>query len=220
LTKKLIDRVDRYVEALCAPQDAVLVENLKNAERAGLPAINVSPNEGKLLSLLTKVSGARRVLEIGTLGGYSTTWLARALPPDGKVITLEVDPRNADVARKNLKLAGLDERVEVRVGNAADAMRKMAAAGEGPFDLVFIDADKPQYLEYLKLALELARSGSLILADNVIRNGRALDPSPSDANARGVKAFNEAMAAHPRLESIILPIYRDELDGLSISRVK
>jgi predicted O-methyltransferase YrrM len=220
IDEKLIDRVDRYVEALCAPQDAVLAENLKNAERAGLPSINVSPNEGKLLYLLAKVSGARHILEIGTLGGYSTTWLARALPPGGKLITLEVDPTNADVARKNLRLAGLEGQVEVRVGNAAETMRQMAASREGPFDLVFIDADKPRYVEYLRLALELTQSGSLILADNVIRNGRVLEASPGDANARGAKAFNDVMAAHPRLESIILPIYRDKLDGLSISRVK
>jgi len=220
IDEKLIDRVDRYVEALCAPQDAVLIENLKNAERAGLPAIHVSPNQGKLLYLLAKIAGARRILEIGTLGGYSTTWLARALPPDGTLITLEVDPKNAEVARKNLQLAGLDGRMEVRVGNAAETMRQMAATGEDPFDLVFIDADKPRYLEYLRLALELTQSGSLILADNVIRNGRVLDAFPADANARGAKAFNDMMAAHPRLESIILPIYRDKLDGLSISRVK
>ena len=144
IDQKLIDRVDHYVEALCAPQDAVLVENLKNAERAGLPAINVSPSEGKLLYLLTKISGARRVLEIGTLGGYSTTWLARA-SPEGRVITLDVDPKNAEVARKNLKLANLDAKVEVRVGEAAETMRHMTASGEGPFDLVFIDADKPRY---------------------------------------------------------------------------
>ena len=160
------------------------------------------------------------MLEIGTLGGYSTTWLARALPPEGKLITLEVDPRNAEVARSNLKLAGLDDRVEVRVGDAAEIMRQMAAAGEGPVDLVFIDADKPRYVEHLRLALELTQSGSLILADNVILNGRVLETSPSDANVRGAKAFNDAMAAHPRLESVILPIYRDKLDGLSISRVK
>jgi predicted O-methyltransferase YrrM len=220
IDEKLIDRVDRYVEALCAPQDAVLAKNLKNAEQAGLPAINVSPNEGKLLYLLAKISGARRILEIPTLGGYSTTWLARAIPPDGQLITLEVDPRNAEVARKNLRLAGRDGQVEVRVGNAAETMRQIASAGEGPFDLVFIDADKPRYVEYSRLALELTRSGSLILADNVIRNGRVLDAAPSDANARGAKDFNDAMAAHPRLESVILPIYRDKLDGLSISRVK
>jgi predicted O-methyltransferase YrrM len=196
------------------------MENLKNAERAGLPSINVSPNEGKLLYRLTKISGARRILEIGTLGGYSTTWLARALPTGGKLISLEVDPKSVGVARSNLRLAGLESQVEVRVGNAAETKRQMADAAKGPFDLVFIDADKPRYIEYLKLALELTLPGSLILADNVIRNGRVLELSPTDANARGAKAFNDAMAAHPRLESAILPIYRDKLDGLSISRVK
>lgn len=220
INEKLIDRVDHYVEALCAPQDTVLIENLKNAAQAGLPAINVSPSEGKLLYLLAKISGARRVLEIGTLGGYSTTWLARAIPPEGKLITLEVDLKNAEVARKNLELAGLNGRVEVRVGNAAETMRQLAVAGEDPFDLVFIDADKPRYPEYLRLALELTRTGSLILADNVIRNGRVMEAFPTDANARGAKAFNEEIAAHPRLESVILPIYRENLDGLSISRVK
>ena len=220
IDEQLIDRVDRYVEALCAPQDAVLVENLESAGAAGLPTINVSPSEGKLLYLLAKISRALRILEIGTLGGYSTTWLARALPPGGKVITLELDPKNAEVAQRNLKRAGLDAQVEVRVGPAAEAMRKMAASGEAPFDLIFIDADKPGYVEYLHLAVELSRPGSLILADNLLRNGRVLEENPDDANARGVKAFNEAMAAHPRIESIILPIYRDKLDGLSISRVK
>jgi predicted O-methyltransferase YrrM len=220
IDEELVDRVDRYIEALFAREDAVLSKNRENARLAGLPSINVSPNEGKLLYLLAKISGARRVLEVGTLGGYSTTWLARALPPDGKVITLEVDPKNVEVARKNLRLAGLDARVEVRAGNAADTMRQMVAAAEDPFDLVFIDADKPRYVEYLKLALELTRPSSLILADNVIRNGRVLEASPGDPNARGAKAFNEALAADPRLESIILAIYRDKLDGLSISRVK
>jgi predicted O-methyltransferase YrrM len=220
IDEQLIDRVDRYVEALCAPQDAVLVENLESAGAAGLPTINVSPSEGKLLYLLAKISRALRILEIGTLGGYSTTWLARALPPGGKVITLELDAKNAEVAQRNLKRARLDAQVEVRVGPAAEAMRKMAASGEAPFDLIFIDADKPGYVEYLHLAVELSRPGSLILADNLLRNGLVLEENPADANARGAKAFNEAMAAHPRLESIILPIYRDKLDGLSISRVK
>ena len=220
IDEKLAGRVDHYIEALFAPQDAVLAENLKNAERAGLPSISVSPNEGKLLYLLAKISGARRIFEIGTLSGYSTTWLARALPPGGKLITLEVDPRHAEVARKNLALAGLDGQVEVRLGNAAETMRQMAASGESPFDLVFIDADKPRYVEYFRLALELTRSGSLILADNLIRGGRVLEAAAGDPNARGAKDFNEALAADPRLESIILPIYRDKLDGLSITRVK
>lgn len=220
IDEQLIDRVDRYVEALCAPQDAVLAENLKNAAAAGLPAINVSPTQGKLLYLLAKIGGARRILEIGALGGYSTTWLARALPRDGKAITLEVDPKHAEVSRRNLKLAGLDAQVEVRVGDAAESLRKMIAAGEPPFDLIFIDADKPRYAEYLRLAVEVSRSGTVILADNLLRNGRVLEENPIDTNDRGAKAFNDAMAAHPRLESIILPIYRDKLDGLSISRVK
>ena len=220
IDEQLIDRVDRYVEALCAPQDAVLAENLKNAAAAGLPAINVSPTQGKLLYLLVKIGGARRILEIGALGGYSTTWLARALPRDGKAITLEVDPKHAEVSRRNLKLAGLDVQVEVRVGDAAESLRKMIAAGEPPFDLIFIDADKPRYAEYLRLAVEVSRSGTVILADNLLRNGRVLEENPTDTNDRGAKAFNDAMAAHPRLESIILPIYRDKLDGLSISRVK
>jgi predicted O-methyltransferase YrrM len=220
IDEKLAGRVDRYIEALFARQDAVLVENLKNAGLAGLPSISVSANEGKLLYLLAKISGARRILEIGTLAAYSTTWLARALPPEGKVVTLEVDPKNAEVARKNLALTGLDGQVEVRVGNAAETMRQMASGRQRPFDLVFIDADKPRYVEYLRLALELTRPGSLILADNLIRSGRVLEAAPSDPNARGAKDFNEALAADPRLESIILPIYRDKLDGLSISRVK
>lgn len=220
IDEQLIDRVDRYVEALCAPRDTALEQNLKNAAAAGLPAINVSPSEGKLLYLLAKISGARHILEIGALGGYSTTWLARALPHGGTAVTLEVDPKHAEVTRANLKLAGLDAQVEVRVGNAAESMRKMVAAGEPPFDLIFVDADKPRYVEYLRLAVELSRSGTLILADNLLRNGRVLEQEPADVNARGAKAFNEAMAAHPRLESIILPIYRDKLDGLSISRVK
>jgi predicted O-methyltransferase YrrM len=220
IDEQLIDRVDRYVEALCAPRDAALEQNLKNAAAAGLPAINVSPSQGKLLYLLAKISGAHRILEIGALGGYSTTWLARALPRDGRAITLEVDAKHAEVTRGNLKLARLDAQVEVRVGDAAESMRKMIAAGEPPFDLIFVDADKPRYVEYLRLAVELSRSGTLILADNLLRNGLVLDDHPSDVNARGAKAFNEAMAAHPRLESIILPIYRDKLDGLSISRVK
>jgi predicted O-methyltransferase YrrM len=220
INEQLIDRVDRYVEALCAPQDAVLAENLENAAAAGLPAINVSPSQGKLLYLLARISGAARILEIGALGGYSTTWLARALPHDGRAITLEVDPKHAEVTRGNLKLAGLNAQVEVRVGDAAESMRKMVAAGQPPFDLIFIDADKPRYVEYLRLAVELSRSGTVILADNLLRNGRVLEKNPADANDCGAKAFNEAMAADPRLESIILPIYRDKLDGLSISRVK
>ncbi len=218
--EQLAVKVDGYIETLFNPPDAALLHNLKDAESSGLPTINVSPNEGKLLYLLAKIARAKRVLEIGTLGGYSTTWLARALPVEGKVITLELDLKHAEVARKNLARAGVADRVEVRVGRATETLRQMISEHEAPFDLIFIDADKPGYVEYLELALQLAHDGTVILADNVIRNGRALNPQPGDANARGVQAYNESMAARPELESIILPIIRENLDGLSISIVK
>jgi len=218
--QELAVKVDKYIEHLLNPHDEVLAENLQNAQEAGLPTVNVSPNEGKLLYLLAKMAGAKRVLEIGTLGGYSTTWLARALPADGKVITLEWDQKHAEVAWKNLDRAGVADRVEVRVGRAVDVLRRMIAQGEAPFDLIFIDADKASYVEYLDLSLQLARAGTVILADNVIRNGRVLDAQPDNDAARGAKAYNESMAARPELESIILPIIRQNLDGLSISIVK
>lgn len=217
---QLLERLDAYVETLFASQDEGLLESLKAADSAGLPSINVSPSQGKLMYLLAKLAGARRILEIGTLGGYSTTWLARALPAKGKVITLELSPRNAEVAQANFERAGVADRVEIRVGAGADSLKKMIATGEEAFDFVFIDADKPGYLEYLRLTLELSHPGTLILADNLLRNGLVLEDDPADENARGVKAFNEAIAAHPRLESIVLPIYREQIDGLSISLVK
>ena len=218
--EQLATKVDHYIEHLLNPQDEALIQNLKNAQAADLPTINVSPNEGKLLYLLAKMAGARRVLEIGTLGGYSTTWLARALPADGKVITLELDEKHAAVARSNLARAGVADRVEVRVGRALETMRRMFDQHEAPFDLIFIDADKPSYMEYLDLSLQLSHAGTVILADNLIRNGRVLDAHPSDEAARGAQAFNNALAANQHLESIILPIIRANLDGLSISIVK
>jgi len=218
--EQLAVRVDQYIEHLLNPHDESLAQNLQNAQAADLPTINVSPNEGKLLYLLTKIAGAKRVLEIGTLGGYSTTWLARALPADGQVITLELDQKHADVARKNLQRAGVADRVEVRVGRASETLRAMIDQHAAPFDLIFIDADKAGYVEYLDLTLRLSHAGTVILADNLIRNGRVLDQPPGDENARGAKAYNESMAARPELESIILPIIRQNLDGLSISIVK
>jgi len=217
--EKLAQQVDGYIEGLFVPHDEALAQGLKDAEAAGLPSINVSANEGKLLYLIAKMAQARRVLEIGTLGGYSTTWLARALPSDGKVITLELDQKHADVARKNLDRTGVGAKVEIRVGRASDSLQKMIAQGEAPFDLIFIDADKPGYVEYLNLALQLAHPGTVILADNLIRNGCVMDNHPGDESARGAKAYNDALARQPRLESIILPILRENLDGLSISIV-
>ncbi len=218
--EQLAVRIDKYIEHLFNPRDEALAQNLQNAQAADLPTINVSPNEGKLLYCIAKMIGAKRVLEIGTLGGYSATWLARALPAGGKVITLELDPKHAEVARQNLARAGVAEQVEVRVGRATETLRQMIDAREVPFDLIFIDADKAGYIEYLDLSLHLSRAGTVILADNLIRNGRVIDDRPADEAARGVKAFNEALAANPRLDSIILPIIRTNLDGLSISIVE
>jgi caffeoyl-CoA O-methyltransferase len=220
LSEMLVERIDRYVEHLFVTPDATLDQNLRDAEAAGLPPINVSANEGKLLYLIAKIAGAGRVLEVGTLAGYSTTWLARALPPGGKIITLEVDPKHAAVARKNLDRSVPDVDVDVRVGPASDLLRRMIDGRERAFDVVFIDADKPSYVEYLDLSLQLSHPGTIILADNVIRHGEVTHAEPVDENARAAKAFNEAIAKHPRLESIVLPIIRDKVDGLSISIVK
>lgn len=220
ITSQLAQQVDDYIKHLLVPHDEALEQGLKDAEAAGLPSINVSANEGKLLYLIAKMAKAKRVLEIGTLGGYSTAWLARALPSDGKLITLELDQKHAEVARKNLDRAGVSDRVEIRIGRAIDSLKQMSEQHEAAFDVIFIDANKNDYVEYLNLSLQLAHTGAVILADNLIRNGRALEKNPPDDNGRGAKAYNEAMAANPRLDSIILPIIRNNLDGLSISIVK
>ncbi len=216
----LLDRVDRYIEELLVPPDPALRQGLDDAAAAGLPDIAVSPNEGKLLHLAARLVRPRRILEIGTLGGYSTTWLARALEPGGRLVTLEIDAHHAEVARRNLARAGVGERVEVRVGPATATLRAMIAGGEAPFDVIFIDADKESYPEYLELSLQLSRPGTLIMADNVIRNGSVLEPASADPRARGARAFNERIAREARLDSIILPIMRGHLDGVSISIVK
>jgi predicted O-methyltransferase YrrM len=219
-TEGLLERINSYVEELFAPLDDVLERNLKAAHDAGLPAINVSAAQGKLLYLLTRIAGARRVLEIGTLGGFSTTWLARAVPAGGRVVTLEVDPAHANIARRNLEGAAPGVTIDVRVGDAAGSLHDMIADGEPPFDLVFIDADKPRYVEYLDLALRLSRPGTVILADNVIRHGLVMDETAGDESGRGARAYNAAIAAQPRLDSIVLPILRDNVDGLAISIVR
>jgi caffeoyl-CoA O-methyltransferase len=220
LNEQLVERIDRYIEDLFTPADAALLENLKDAEAAGLPDINVSPNQGHLLYLLVKIAGAKRVLEIGTLGGYSTTWLARALPRDGVLITLELEPEHAQVARRSIERAGLGSMVEIRVGPAKEALRDLIHSGGEPFDVIFIDADKTGYVEYLDLSLQLSHPGTIILADNVIRNGQVLDENAKDPSDRGIRAYNQAIARHTRLESLILPIVRRRIDGLAISVVR
>jgi len=220
LNEQLIEQIDTYIESLFTPADAALSQNLVDAEAAGMPQINVSPNQGRLLYLLTKIAGARRVLEVGTLGGYSTTWLARALPADGLLITLELDPKHAEVARRSLDRAALAPAINIRIGPAADSLCDLIRSGTAPFDVIFIDADKSGYVEYLELAMQLSRPGTLILADNVIRHGLVLEAHPADPSDAGAKAYNEAIAGDPRLESLILPIVRARVDGLSISRVR
>jgi caffeoyl-CoA O-methyltransferase len=215
---KVLRDIDAYVERLCSVNDPVLEQALKDADAAGLPQINVSPSEGKLICLLAKMSRARRILEIGTLGGYSTIWLARALPPDGKLISLELNEKHASVARKNVERAGFSGKVEIRIGAAAESLDRMIAAAEAPFDLVFVDADKRSYPAYLERVLKLVQPGSVILGDNCLR--RVVLEVADDADARGIRKFNEMLASDARLETIIIPIVRHSIDGLAIARVK
>jgi len=213
----LLRDIDVYIEELFAPSDEALEAALRDSKEAGLPEIQVSPNQGKLMRLLAGMSRARRILEIGTLGGYSAIHLARALPEDGTLISLELDEHHAGVARKNLSRAGLDGKVEVRVGDAKGLLSKMVEEGAGPFDLIFIDADKEGYPEYLEWSLKLSRPGSLILADNTIRGGSVLDPD--DDSARATHEFNATLSKHPRLSAIMLPLIREGVDGIAIARV-
>lgn len=220
MSPELCTAIDAYIQSLFIEHDPMLEQNLTDAAAAGLPDIQVSATQGKLLYLLARMCRASRILEIGTLGGYSTTWLARALPPDGLLTTLEVSPAHAAVARRSLDTAGLGDRVTIEVGPAADTMRQLIASHAAPYDLIFIDADKPGYSGYLDLALKLSRPGTVILADNLIRNGAVMEPTPADDNARAARAFNAKLAAEPRLESIIVPVMRKTVDGMSISIVK
>lgn len=216
----LLKQVDSFIESTFVGHDPSLTAALCDADSAGLPPIHVSPSQGKLLYLIAKIANASRVLELGTLGGYSTIWLARAVAPGGKVITLECNPHHADIARRNIDRACVSGVVEVREGKAADTLRKMVTAGDSPFDVIFIDADKPSYLEYLQFTLKLSRPGTVVLADNLIRNGKIFDIDADDENARGARAYNEAIASEPALDSLILPVFRDKIDGLGISLVR
>jgi caffeoyl-CoA O-methyltransferase len=214
----LLARIDRYIEVRFAPQDEALEAAVRESRRAGLPEIQVSPNEAKLLQLLAEMVGAGRILEVGTLGGYSAIHFGRALPEDGTLVSLEIDERHAEVARKNVERAGLSGKVEIRVGDARELLARIAESGEGPFDVVFIDADKEGYPEYLEWAMRLTRPGSLILGDNTVRGGSILDPR--DDSARATNEFNERIAGDPRLSAILLPILRERIDGLTIARVR
>jgi predicted O-methyltransferase YrrM len=213
--------VDRYLEGCYLAPDPVLDHALGAAASGGLPAIQVSALQGKFLMLLARMAGARRILEIGTLGGYSTTWLARALPADGALVTLELDPHHAEVARGVLSHAGMAHQCTVRVGPALASLQAMATEGTPPFDFVFIDADKPGYVAYLDAALPLVRAGAVIVADNVVRRGAVVDPASSDANVQGARAFNAAFGGHPRIEATALQVVGAKgHDGIAIGVVR
>ena len=212
--------VDDYFNGLFAPPDPALEAALEATAAAGMPMINVAPNQGKLLHVLARSVGARQILEIGTLAGYSAIWLARALAPGGRLISLEADPRHAEVARANLARAGLAEVAEVRVGPALETLPQLAAQRLGPFDLVFIDADKPNTAAYFEWALRLARPGSLIIADNVVRDGAVIDADSRDASVQGVRRFNAALAAEPRVSATAIQTVGGKgYDGLAIAVV-
>ncbi len=220
MTQELWLSVDRYIADLFVGDDTALTAALEASTEAGLPAIAVAPHEGKLLYLLARAIGAKRILEIGTLGGYSTIWLARALPNEGRLITLEYDPKHAEVARANIAHAGLADRAEVRVGPALDTLPEIAAEGGGPFDFIFIDADKQGYVDYLDWSLQLSRRGTLIIADNVIRDGKVLDADTQDSLVQGVRHFNEVLAAEPRvIATAFQSVGAKGHDGMAIALV-
>ncbi|MFF7328989.1 O-methyltransferase [Streptomyces sp. NPDC090306] len=217
---QLWNDVDQYLDSHLAADDEVLRAALRDSEAAGLPDISVTAGQGKLLQLLARVQGARRILEIGTLGGYSTIWLARALPADGRAVSLEYSPRHAEVAVRNIARAGLGHLVEVLVGPALDTLPKLAAERSDPFDLVFIDADKVNSARYVQWALELTRPGSLIVVDNVVRRGRVADADSPDPDVRGSRAAVELIGSHPRLEGTALQTVSGKgYDGFALARV-
>ncbi|MDF3297306.1 O-methyltransferase [Streptomyces tropicalis] len=217
---QLWDDVDSYFSTLLSPEDDALQAALRDSDAEGLPHINVAPNQGKLLQLLARIQGARTVLEIGTLGGYSTIWLARALPEDGRLVTLEFDAHHADVARRNLARAGLERITEVRVGPALESLPKLADENPPPFDLVFIDADKANNAHYVEWALKLTSAGSLIVVDNVVREGGVVDPDSADPSVRGTRAALQLIAEHPRLEgTAVQTVGSKGHDGFALARV-
>ncbi|KAA6217408.1 O-methyltransferase [Streptomyces filamentosus] len=220
MTNSQWNDVDAYLTDLLVPADEALTAALADSAAAGLPEIAVAPNQGKLLHLLAQVQGARRILEIGTLGGYSTIWLARALPDGGRLISLEYDPRHAEVARGNLARAGLADRAEVRTGPALDALPLLEEEGAGPFDLVFVDADKANNPHYVSWALKLSRPGTLIVVDNVVRGGRVAAEDPADPAITGTRAMFDLVAREPRLDATaIQTVGAKGHDGLLLARV-
>ncbi len=221
MSQELWTSVDRYITDTLIPADPVLEAALIASTDAGLPPIAVAPNQGKWLMILAQIVGAQSILEMGTLGGYSTIWLARALPPDGSLVTLEADPKHAEVARANIALAGFADKVEVRLGKALETLPEIAAEGLSPFDFIFIDADKGNYPGYLEWALKLSRPGTLIIADNVVRDGAVIDAANPDPAVQGVRRMNEIIASEPRLSATAIQTVGSKgYDGFAIAIVR
>lgn len=212
--------VDHYINDLLVPSDPALDAALQVSSAAGLPSIQVAPNQGKLLHLLARIQGAHRILEIGTLGGYSTIWLARALLPDGRVVTLEADPKHAEVARANITRAGLSDKVELRLGKALDTLPQLAAENRDPFDLIFIDADKFNIPEYFRWSLKLSRRGTIIIVDNVVRKGAVIEAENTDPDIQGLRRFNELLAVEPRVSATTIQTVGSKgYDGFTLALV-
>jgi predicted O-methyltransferase YrrM len=220
MTRKTWNAVDHYIAEQLIPGDSGLAAALRSNSDNGLPAIDVSPAQGKLLNLLVRMNGAKRILEIGTLGGYSTIWMARALPLDGKLVTLELDPHHAKVARDNIKRAGLSALVDLRVGPALDSLAKLSGDGVAPFDFIFIDADKPNNPNYLTWAMKLSRPGTVIVCDNVIRDGDVIKEDSRDANVQGARAAFSFIGKERRLDgTAIQTVGAKGYDGFAIAVV-
>lgn len=220
MSNELWTAVDAYIAKNLILSDPALEEALKANTEAGLPAIDVSPTQGKFLHLIAKIKGARRILEVGTLGGYSTIWLARALPEDGKLITLELKPEHAEIAAKNIARAGLTSRVEQRIGPALESLAQLHAENTEPFDLIFIDADKPNNPHYLDWAIRLSHPGTIIITDNVIREGIILNADDPDPTVQGTRRFFEKLGSNPQLEATALQtVGSKKHDGFAIAIV-
>jgi caffeoyl-CoA O-methyltransferase len=218
---KIFGAVDEYITGLFEQEDSSLIATEQSIKESNIPPISISPNQGKFLQMLARLCHAKKILEIGTLAGYSTIWLARALPKDGKLITLEYEPLHARVAQKNIDSAGLSSVVEIREGKGIDLLPKLVEEGAGPFDMIFIDADKPPYKEYFDWSLKLSRPGTLIIADNVIREGKVLNDKNTDEMVTGVKRFNAALAVNPAVTAtIIQTVGAKEHDGMALAIVK
>ncbi len=221
MSKEIFKNVDAYINDLFVKEDQALLDVTASIENAGIPAISVSANQGKFLQILARLANAKKILEIGTLAGYSTIWMARALPSGGKLITLEFEPLHAEVAAKNIRQAKLDKLVDIRIGNAMELLPQLKEKGEGPFDMIFIDADKPPYAEYFQWALKLSRPGTLIVADNVIRDGKVLEEDSDDENVTGVQRFNKMLAETAAVDATIIQTIGEKLhDGIALAIVK